>query len=76
MNIEKGEIITLSNNKEYICFETLTHNEINYLYLMSNFKPIEIKFAKQTIEDGKIMVTIINDQQEKMKVFELFQEKM
>ena len=28
------------------------------------------------IEDGKIMVTIINDQQEKMKVFELFQEKM
>jgi len=75
MKIESGEIITLSNNKEYICCSTVTDGGVDYVYLMSNFKPLEIRFAKQKIVDGEIEITIINEQEEKQKVLKLFQEK-
>lgn len=74
--IETGEIITLDNNKEYICFSTLEDEGKHYLYLISNFKPLEIRFGIQTMENGEISIEIINDQAQKQKVLELFQNKM
>ena len=35
-----GEIISLENGKEYIIFSKIEEKGVNYLYLMSNFKPI------------------------------------
>ena len=32
--IETGEIITLSNNKEYICFSSLDYEGKHYIYLI------------------------------------------
>lgn len=75
MKIETGEIITLDNNKEYICFSTLNHEGKDYVYLMSNFKPLEIKFGEQILEDGEITIRIINEQKEKEEVLSLFQNK-
>jgi len=75
MKIEKGELITLDNNKEYLCFSTLSNEGVDYIYLMSNFKPLEIKFAKQQEVNGQIEVTIINQQEEKQKVLKLFQDR-
>lgn len=74
MKIGVGELITLSNNKEYICFGTASDNGIDYVYLMSNFKPLEIRFGAQTIVDGQIQIRIINNQAEKEKVLGLFQQ--
>ena len=74
MKIEVGELITLSNNKEYVCFGTASDNGIDYVYLMSNFKPLEIKFGAQTIVDGQIQIRIINNQEEKQRVLALFQQ--
>lgn len=45
MKIERGEIITLDNNKEHICFCTIREEGQDYVYLMSNFKPLEIRFT-------------------------------
>ena len=42
---------------------------------MSNFKPLEIKFGIQTIENNEISIEIINDQKEKEKVLSLFQSQ-
>lgn len=75
MKIEKGEVITLSNNKEYICFSTLNDAGVDYVYLMSNFKPLEVKFGKQKEVSGEIQITVINDFEEKQKVLELFQRQ-
>lgn len=75
MKIEKGEVITLSNNKEYICFSTLSDNGVDYIYLMSNFKPLEVKFAIQKEVDGEMTVTIINNMEEKQKLLQLFQSQ-
>ena len=37
--IEQGELITLDNQKEYICFQVMKADGETYLYLLSNFKP-------------------------------------
>lgn len=75
MKIEAGELITLSNNKEYVCFSTLEDNGVDYVYLMSNFKPLEIRFGIQKIVDNEIQIQIINKLEEKQKVLKLFQDK-
>jgi len=46
MKIQKGEFVTLSNNKEYLCCATASENDVDYVYLMSNLKPLEIRFAR------------------------------
>ena len=76
MKIKSGEIIKLSNNKEYICCATATENEIDYVYLMSNFTPLEIKFATQKVVEGEVEVTIIGDHKEKQRVLKLFQDSL
>ena len=75
MSLEKGEIIELDNGKEYICFSCLEDQNNRYIYLISNFKPLEIKFAKEIINNGEISLEIINQQSEKERLFKLFQEK-
>lgn len=72
MKLEVGEIITLDNNKEYICFSKINDNGIDYVYLMSNFKPIEIKFAVEKIVNEEIELEIINDSKQKQYVYNLF----
>lgn len=72
MKLEVGEIITLDNNKEYICFSKINDNGIDYVYLMSNFKPIEIKFAIERIINQEVELEIINDSKQKQYVYNLF----
>ena len=69
---EFKEIIELDNEKEYICVARLEDNGVNYLYLLSNFKPIEIMFAKEIINGEEINIEIINNDEEKRHVLELF----
>lgn len=71
-----GEIAVLENGKEYICFSQLEENGVDYVYLLSNFKPLDIKFARQSISNGNLELTIIEDQEEKQHVYELFQNKL
>ena len=67
-----GEIISLENGKEYIIFSKIEEKGVNYLYLMSNFKPIEIMFA---IEKYDSNIEIIGDPELKEKVLNLFKQK-
>ena len=75
MKLETGEIITLDNNKEYICCSTFSDAGIDYVFLMSNFKPLEIRFAKQRLVDDEVEITIIADENEKQRVLELFSKQ-
>lgn len=59
--MKESEIIVI-NEKEYICFKTIEDNGIKYVYLISNFKPAEVKFAKE-LDDEKL--EIINNKAEK-----------
>lgn len=74
--IKEGEILTLDNNKEYICLAIKNYNEANYLLLLSNFKPVEIRFAKEIINVENIELEIVNKQEEKLALMELFKDKL
>lgn len=75
MKINEGEIIQLDNNKEYICFSTIFDQNDYYVYLISNFKPLEVKFAKEISDGDSVSLEIINDQNQKKKLLKLFTDK-
>ncbi len=69
--IEKGELITLDNNEEYIVVQTNVKDNINYMFLMSNSKPVKVRFAKQ-LPDNLENVVVINNKEEKDKLVDMF----
>lgn len=76
MKIEEGEIVELDNGKEYVVYSVIPENENNYVYLMSNFKPVEMMFAKEIVSnDNDISLEVIHNQEEKQKVLELFKNQ-
>ena len=72
MNYKEGEIIEL-DDKEYIIYSIIQDGEKYYYYLMSNFKPIDMKFATDGDEEGTMNVVV--EEQEKLRVFDLFKKK-
>lgn len=75
MNLESGEIIVI-DNKEYICVSTTEYNGDLYIYLMSNFKPLEIKFARKLDTQDSINLEIINNSEQKEMLLELFSKSI
>ena len=73
--ITTSEIVTLDNNKEYYCFQTLTDNDKEYIYLVSTSQPIEVRFAEQRIINGALSIRILDEQTEKIHALELFKAK-
>lgn len=74
--IMESEILTLDDNKEFICIARMNEGSTTYLALVSNYRPLEFRFAKEIIEGNDISLEIIYDQEEKEKVFNLYQKVM
>jgi hypothetical protein len=74
--LEFGETAVLEDGTEYVCFARLEENGNDYVYLVSNFKPLKVRFAKQNIVDGELRLDIIQDQELKQHLLELFKDKM
>lgn len=70
--MEINDIIEI-NDKEYVCFKKIINNDISYVYLISTFEPVEIKFAKE-LDDEKL--EIINNLEEKKYANKLLQESL
>ena len=74
-NIKFGEIAVLEDGTEFICFSSLDYNDNNYVYLVSNYKPLEVRFAKQINDGNTLKLEIVTDKDEKEKLLELFKNK-
>ena len=74
--LEIGETAVLEDDKEFVCFSRIQEQNNDYVYLISNYKPLEIRFAKQNIVNGELELTIIENQEEKEHVYRLFQKKI
>ena len=74
MSFENGEILNIYD-KEYICVSNIKYENDIYVYLMSNFKPLEIKIAKIIPNNNEIQLEIINNKEQKEILFSLFSEK-
>ena len=69
-----GEVITLEDQKEFICFHRIRDNGKNYLYLMSNYKPLEVIFAEEIIVGDVLTIRKVHEPEEKQRLFRLFKE--
>ena len=77
MEIEKGEIITLSDNKEYMCLGALVAEDgKNYLYLMTTSEPVEFCFAEETIMNDAVQMRIVGSKDEKHRLFDLLKTQL
>ena len=74
--LEFGETAVLENGKEYICFANLEEDGNDYVYLVSNFKPLEVRFAKQIISNNELLLEIVQEQSLKEHLLEAFKEKI
>ena len=74
--LEFGETAVLEDGSEYVCFARLEENGIDYVYLVSNFKPLKVRFAKQNIIDGELQLEIVQEPELKQHLLELFKDKM
>lgn len=70
--IEVGEIITLEDQREFICMKKIQDGGKNYLFLMSNFKPLEVFFAQEITEGEGPRIRKIEDPEEKKRLLPLF----
>ena len=73
--IEFGETIELEDGREFICFGQIEENGNDYVYLMSNYKPLEIRFAKQVKSGEELKLEMVNDRNLKERLLELLKEK-
>lgn len=71
-----GETAVLEDGTEYVCFAQLEENGVDYVYLVSNVKPLKVRFASQRIVNGQLQLEIVQDQELKLHLLELFKEKM
>lgn len=62
--LEVGEIVKLDNNKEYIVVNTITLHNLRYVFLISNFKPLDIVIATEKIKDENIVLKEITNNDE------------
>lgn len=62
--IQVGEIVKLSDNKEYIVVNRMSLHNVNYVYLVTNSKPLEIVIATEKIVNGDIVLDEVKDNSE------------
>lgn len=62
--LEKGQIIRLNDNKEYIVVNKLELHNISYVYLITTTKPLEILIATEKVVNGKISLEEVKDNNE------------
>lgn len=62
--LEKGQIIKLNDNKEYMVVNVMELHSISYVYLITTTKPIDIVIATQKVIDGKISLQEIKNNEE------------
>ena len=62
MNV--GQVVKLSDNKDYMVLNKMNLHNISYVYLVTMNKPVEMLVVTETIQDGKISLEEIKDNDE------------
>ena len=62
--INIGQIVTLSDNKKYMVVNKMNLHNINYVYLITMTKPVEILIATEINKNGEYILEEIKDNDE------------
>ncbi|MDD3821984.1 MAG: DUF1292 domain-containing protein [Bacilli bacterium] len=66
--INKDELVTFDDGTEYFVIDIVHHNNQKYIYFAKEDKKVEVFIAKEVIEDGKLIVEVLDDGPEKEEV--------
>ena len=70
-----GDLATLSGGKEFVVFAQTNYNGEDYVYLMSNFTPLEIMFARQIVNGDNLDLQVVVNQDEKKALLKVFMQQ-
>lgn len=62
--LEVGEVVKIKDDKEYIIVNIMNLHNIRYVFLISNFKPLDIVIATEKIKGEDIVLEEIKDNNE------------
>lgn len=62
--LETGQIVKLNDDKEFIVVNILELHNLRYVFLISNFKPLEIVIAAEKISNGNIILEEVKNNEE------------
>lgn len=62
--IKEGQIIKLNDDKEYIVIKKISAHSFNYVYLITNDKPLEVLIATEKTVNGSLELDEIKDNKE------------
>ena len=67
-----GETIVLEDEKEFACFAKIQDEGKDYVFLMSNEKPLKVFFAEEILDGDVLSLRKIKDPEEKRRLMQLF----
>lgn len=65
--LEKNEVLTLSNDKEYLVYDIIEKNKNRYIYLALNTDEVEeaeVMICKEIEKEGEINLELLTDKEE------------
>ncbi len=74
--VEIGEIVTLDDNKEYVVINKINLHNVNYVFLITTSKPLEILIVTEKIVNGEIVLDEIKDNDELEYVLSQFSSQI
>ena len=72
--IDIGDVIEIGGEEGTICFKT-TYNETPYMCVAFEKPNLRYDFYKYLIEDGKLMVSLLKDEEEIATLTKIFTEE-
>ena len=66
-----GDTATLASNKQYTCFANVILEGKDYAFLLDH-ETERVKIAEQVMKDGNLSIKIVNDEETKHKVLDIY----
>lgn len=75
-HLEKNSVVKLTDNKFYLVLETMTIDNMNYIYVIEKDNPMNLKFYKEVLVGNQIALNIVEDKDELDRIMKEFYQKM
>ena len=72
--IEKGEVVTFEDDKEFLCYKKVQLDGENYACLITTEEPIRIVVTREEEKDGEITLYSVDDLKLRSKILDYGKE--
>lgn len=73
--INKGEFVKFANGESYYAIDTIIYNNKKYIYFAKQEGGVVAFLGKELIDNGELVIDVVEDKEEVKKVMSLFVEK-